>query len=171
MADNHSTPETRELEAPRSETARPEGAPTEAPPSEAVSAEAASTDDASSLRTVRHWPLKLQLAPVDDVLLHKAPLLICGDCTAFATRGFHDRAADGKAMLIGCPKFEDPRLLKMKMVELFQTAHSPSCSVVRMEKPCCKGLVTVCAEAAKECGMPFEVQEIIVFCSGELEGA
>jgi len=126
-------------------------------------------EDASDLRTVQHWPLKLQLAPVDDALLHKAPLLICGDCTAFASRGFHDRAGKDKAMLIGCPKFEDPRLLKAKMVELFKTAHSPSCGVVRMEKPCCKGLVTICAEAAKECDMPFEIQETIVFCSGALE--
>ncbi len=125
--------------------------------------------DAPTLRTVQHWPLKLQLAPVDDALLHKMPLLICGDCTAFATKIFHDRVSGGKAMLIGCPKFEDPRLLKAKMVELFKTAHAPSCSVARMEKPCCKGLVTVCAEAAIECDMPFEVKETIVFCSGELE--
>lgn len=122
-----------------------------------------------TMRTSLHWPLKLQLAPVDDGILFGTHLLICGDCTAFASRGFHDRAGKGKTMLVGCPKFEDSRLLKAKMLELFRTARPKSCFVARMEKPCCKGLVTVCAEAAKECDVPFRVEEVIVYCDGEME--
>lgn len=122
-----------------------------------------------AMRTSRHWPLKLQLAPVDDVMLFGADLLICGDCTAFASKGFLDTVGKGKAMLIGCPKFEDPRLLKAKMIELLQTARPKSCSVARMEKPCCKGLVTICVEAARECEVPFAVDETVVYCSGDLE--
>ena len=123
----------------------------------------------SDLRTASHWPLKLRLAPVEDPLLYASHLMIAGDCTAFATKAFHDQVSPGKAMLIGCPKFEDPRMLTAKLVELFQTARPLTCTVARMEKPCCKGLYTVCQDAAKTAGMEMPISETIIYCSGQIE--
>ena len=120
-------------------------------------------------RTAFHWPLKLQLAPLDDPSLRGADLIISGDCTAFATSHYHERLRAGRVMLIGCPKFEDPRALTAKMTEIFKEAGPRSCMVARMEKPCCKGLVTVCRDAARAIGSDLEVREVVVYCSGVVE--
>lgn len=118
--------------------------------------------------TAGHWPLKLRLAPVEEPLLRHAHLLICGDCTAFASSAFHDTLSPGRAMLIGCPKFEDPRMLTAKLVELFQVAAPSGCTVARMEKPCCKGLYTICQDAAKTSGLDMGIDETVISCSGDV---
>lgn len=117
----------------------------------------------------RHWPLKLRLAPLDDALLQNAALFICGDCTAFATRSFHDLLTPNQIMLIGCPKFEEPRMLAAKLEELFSQVRPSACTVARMEKPCCKGLHTLCRDAAQKTGALFTVREIVVSCAGGVE--
>lgn len=121
-------------------------------------------------RTAFHWPLKLRLAPLDDPLLQGADLAVCGDCAAFASKEFHAHMGNGRIMLIGCPKFEDPRELTAKLAELFTATKPSRCMVFRMEKPCCKGLVTICADAAKAAeaeAMP--LGETIVYCNGAIE--
>lgn len=116
-----------------------------------------------------HWPIKLCVAPDDDPALRGASILVAGDCTAFACADFHGRIGRGRAVLIGCPKFESPKVLTDKMIDVFRRAGPVECSIARMEKPCCKGLLTICADAAKAAGFTGPIRESIVYCSGAFE--
>ena len=115
-----------------------------------------------------HWPLKLRLAPVDDQKLLGCHLLIAGDCTAFACPDMNQRVQAGKVTLIGCPKFENAKELTEKLTELLRVVSPLSCTIARMEKPCCKGLVTICSDAVKAAESPIALQETIIYCRGGL---
>lgn len=117
----------------------------------------------------RHWPLKLSLCETESDLMRGARLLIAGDCTAFACRDLHLSQAKGKVILIGCPKLEDPKVLLEKTMALFRQANPESCTVVRMEKPCCKGLHTICTQAAKAVRQDLSVDDVVIYCDGLMQ--
>ncbi|MDL2207279.1 4Fe-4S binding protein [Desulfovibrio sp. OttesenSCG-928-M16] len=137
--------------------------------SEAVSVTAADIETVQDgCGPCRHWPLKIRLAPVDDPQLAGSHILAAGDCTAFACPDFHRLVNPGKVTLIGCPKFENPKELTEKITEIFRIARPESCTIARMEKPCCKGLVTICSDAAKAAGFDGPLQDIVIHCKGGL---
>ncbi len=115
-----------------------------------------------------HWPLKIRLMSPDAPFLEGADLLIAADCAAFASPAFNDALRPGRITLIGCPKFEDYRELSGRLAEIFRTARPKSCTVARMEVPCCNGLLNACREAGEESGVP--VREVVVARTGDLKG-
>ena len=66
--------------------------------------EKAPTPGASALG---HWPIKLRLVAPQAPFLKGASLLVAADCAPFAAGDFHSRFLEGKALLCGCPKFDD----------------------------------------------------------------
>ena len=54
-----------------------------------------------------HWPVKLRLVAPKSPFLQGAHLLVAADCAPFAAGDFHARFLQGKALVCGCPKFED----------------------------------------------------------------
>ena len=65
---------------------------------------AAPTPGASALG---HWPIKLRLVAPQAPFLKGASLLVAADCAPFAAGDFHSRFLEGKALVCGCPKFDD----------------------------------------------------------------
>ena len=111
----------------------------------------------------RSWPVKLRLAPPSAPFLRNADLLVAADCSAAASPRFHELAA-GKVVLIACPKFEEG--VRERLTELCRVARPASLTVLRMEVPCCRGLVAACRDAASDCGDAFSVHERIMGCDG-----
>ena len=111
----------------------------------------------------RSWPVKLRLAPPSAPFLRNADLLVAADCSAAASPRFHELAA-GKVVLIACPKFEEG--VRERLTELCRVARPASLTVLRMEVPCCRGLVAACRDAASDCGDAFPVHERIMGCDG-----
>ncbi|MGB4337119.1 MAG: 4Fe-4S binding protein [Bacillota bacterium] len=110
----------------------------------------------------RNWPIKLRLVPV-GAWLRGADVAIWADCTGFALMaGASDRTKD-RAMLVGCPKFDDRKLYVEKLVEIFRTADLRSVHVYHMSMSCCSGLVGLVKQAQDIAGTnvpvtAFEVQ-------------
>lgn len=111
----------------------------------------------------RSWPVKLRLAPPSAPFLRNADLLVAADCSAAASPRFHELAA-GKVVLIACPKFGEG--VRERLTELCRVARPASLTVLRMEVPCCRGLVAACRDAASDCGDAFPVHERIMGCDG-----
>ncbi len=105
------------------------------------------------------WPVKLRLVSADAPFLRGADLVIAADCAAPVAANFQ-KYAKGKITLIGCPKFEEGGLLAPKLTQIFRTAKPKSCTVIRMEVPCCGGLVQALRTAYAESGMAFPLKEI-----------
>ena len=112
------------------------------------------------------WPVKLRLVPPQAPFLANSHILLAADCAAAASALFHQEA-DGKVVLIACPKFEDTDAMKDKLVSILRSAQPASVTVIRMEVPCCKGIASICREACAALGMEDRVTEIIFGCDGQ----
>ncbi len=111
------------------------------------------------------WPVKIRLVSPDSPFLKGADLVIAADCAAPVTPQFQEYVK-GKIVLIGCPKFEEGSFLAPKLLQIFRQAKPKSCTVLRMEVPCCGGLPHAVRAAHAECGLHFPLEEKILSRSG-----
>lgn len=89
---------------------------------------------------LRQWPCQIKLIPVDAPYLTNAHLLIAADCTAFAYANIHREFMRNKITLIGCPKLDDIDYSE-KLTEIIKRHEIRSITVLKMEVPCCGGMV------------------------------
>jgi Fe-S-cluster-containing hydrogenase component 2 len=109
-----------------------------------------------------HWPVQLRLVSPEAPFLKGADLLVAADCTAFAYAGFHEDFLKGRALLIGCPKFDNPELYLERLTDIFREADIKSVTVLVMEVPCCQGMTAIVERAVRDSGkdIPFSVSVI-----------
>jgi ferredoxin len=115
-----------------------------------------------------HWPVKLRLVPPEASFLKGADLLLAADCTAVALPGFHQRLA-GKAVLTGCPKFDDAEFSVQRLAAILREAGPSSLTVLEMEVPCCSGLGRIAGEAIRRSGRDVRAQRLIVGRRGAIQ--
>jgi len=125
---------------------------------------------AEAERPLSHWPIQIKLIGTVAPFLNNADLLVAADCTAFATRGFHDDYLRGRKLLIGCPKLDGGQLYVDKFTEIFSNIPIKSVGVLRMEVPCCGGMTAILAEAIRRSGRDIPLRETIVGVAGGLVG-
>jgi MinD superfamily P-loop ATPase containing an inserted ferredoxin domain len=88
---------------------------------------------------LRQWPCQIKLVPPDAPYFDGANLVICADCTAYAYPNIH-QFMHNKITLIGCPKLDDVDYSE-KLTAILNRNDIRSITVVRMEVPCCGGIV------------------------------
>lgn len=112
------------------------------------------------------WPVQLKLINPGADYLKGADLLIAADCTAFAYGAFHRDFIQGRITLIGCPKLDDNQFYAEKLAEIFKTAQPKSITVVRMEVPCCSGIVQSVKQAMLNSGVIVPYSEVTIGIDG-----
>ena len=117
-----------------------------------------------------NWPVQLKLVAVNAPFLNEADLLLAADCTAFSAVNFHSRFIKGKKLVIACPKLDDAQLYFDKLTEMFRSSRIKSVTVVRMEVPCCCGLIYLTKEAVKASGKDIPIEEIVIGIKGGIVG-
>ncbi len=107
------------------------------------------------------WPVQIKLAPVNAPYFNNANLLIAADCAAFAYGDFHNKFIQNRITLMGCPKLDGVDYAE-KLTEIIKNNNIKSVTAVRMEVPCCKGLVTAVMTAIQNSGkfIPWRVAVI-----------
>ena len=113
-----------------------------------------------------NWPVQLKLVPPAAPYLKGADILLAADCAAVAVPDFHARYLKNRPVIISCPKLEDNEPQIAKLAEIVRTARPASLTVVRMEVPCCGGLVRVAQEAVRQAGLDVPVKTVIVGVDG-----
>jgi Pyruvate/2-oxoacid:ferredoxin oxidoreductase delta subunit len=103
-----------------------------------------------SQSALSQWPVQLMLVPPGAPFLKQADLLICADCVPFCVPDFHSRYLAGRAVLVACPKLDNLDFYKEKLKQIFAEAQPTSITVLRMEVPCCGGIVQAVIEARNE---------------------
>ena len=123
------------------------------------------TESVSELTT---WPVQLKLVNPRAPYLENADLLIAADCTAFSRASFHRDFMTGRVTLIGCPKLDDNDYYTQKLTEILSYNSIRSIRVVRMEVPCCGGIVSAIKRAmlASETIVPYE--EVVIGINGNI---
>jgi Pyruvate/2-oxoacid:ferredoxin oxidoreductase delta subunit len=104
------------------------------------------TPEAAS-SALSHWPVKLRLVSPKAPFLKGAELLVAADCAAFAAGDFHARYLHGRAVVCGCPKFEDLEESAAKLTAILKENDITGITIVNIEVPCCHGLVQVVRQA------------------------
>ncbi|MCF8025311.1 MAG: 4Fe-4S binding protein [Desulfobacteraceae bacterium] len=119
-----------------------------------------------------HWPVQIRLVPPKAEFLKNADLLVLADCVAVAYPDLHKDLLEGRAVMMGCPKFDDTEAYIAKFTDVFKQAGIRSVITVIMEVPCCSGLPNIVKKAVEAAEVSVPHREIVISTSGEiLEGA
>lgn len=113
------------------------------------------------------WPVKLYLVNPHAPYFDGAELLIAADCAPLAYAAFHPDFLRGKAVVIGCPKFDDLELYRDKLTAILRENNVRKVTVLHMEVPCCFGLVQVAKEAVAASGKDIPFEDVTVTIRGE----
>lgn len=130
---------------------------------EADSAASVQNDETSALT---HWPVQIRLVPPNAPFLKGADLLVLADCVPLAFPTLHRDFLEGKAVMMGCPKFDDVESYIEKFSEIFKTAGIKSVTVVVMEVPCCAGLPIIVKRGMELSGKALPMEKVVVSTKG-----
>jgi ferredoxin len=115
-----------------------------------------------------HWPIKLRLVTPKAPFLKGASLLVAADCAPFAAGDFHSRYLAGKAMVCGCPKFDDVPEHVAKLTAILKENDIQEISIVNMEVPCCFGLVQIVRQGLEASGKNLPVNICTLGTTGQV---
>lgn len=115
-----------------------------------------------------HWPVQIRLVPPGAPFLRDADLLIAADCVPVAYPSFHNDFLKGKAVMIGCPKFDNAEEYIEKLSKVFQVSGIKSITSVVMEVPCCSALPIIVKKALAKAGTDIPFKEVVVSARGEI---
>jgi hypothetical protein len=125
---------------------------------------------ARSKSALAHWPVQIKLVPPTAPFLKGADLLVAADCTPVAYPNFHQDFLKGKAVMVGCPKFDDVQEYVQKFADIFNTAGVRSVTVVVMEVPCCQGLPLIVERGMEAAGKKVPMEKVVISTRGEVLG-
>ena len=135
-----------------------------AAPAPAAAAVASTAAPESNITT---WPVQIKLVPVNAPYFHQASLLVAADCTAFAAADFNARFMKGRVTLIGCPKLDDGDYSE-KLTAILKANDVAKITVVRMEVPCCAGIVNAVKQALAQSGKMIPWQVVTIGVDGSI---
>ncbi len=138
------------------------------PPSPCDCANQAKTQASSGPSALGHWPVQIRLVPAGAPFLKNADLVIAADCVPVAYPSFHRDFLAGKAVMIGCPKFDDVQGYVDKLTRVFAESGIKSITAVIMEVPCCAGLPAIVKKALENSGMDIPFSQVTVSARGEI---
>jgi len=130
---------------------------------------ASAADGGEAESALGNWPVQLALLPVAAPYLDGADLLLAADCVGFALPGLHRRLLGGKVVAVACPKLDDASAHAEKLAAILAARSVRSLTVVRMEVPCCTGIVRAAEAALAEAGSDLPLREIVVGIDGRIQ--
>ena len=113
------------------------------------------------------WPIQIKLVPAAAPFFDGARLLVAADCCAFANADFHNSFMKGHVTLIGCPKL-DGEDYSQKLTQIIIQHDIKSITVVRMEVPCCAGIVGAVQKALLASGKTIPCSAVTIAINGQI---
>ncbi len=126
-----------------------------------------SQDNIAPESRLSQWPIQIKLVPVNAPYFKNADILIAADCTAYAYGNFHNDFIKGKITLIGCPKLDEGDYAQ-KLTAILNNNNINSLTVVRMEVPCCGGIVNAVKRALEASGRIIPWQIVTISVDGKI---
>lgn len=166
----------RGLEAPAAASSAPEAAGCQGgcPGSRTLEFAPAAAAEAETRKPPRpsqlsQWPVQLHLLPVSAQYLRGAELLLSADCVAYALGDFHKQYLAGKKLAIACPKLDSHQEIYVdKLTAMIDQSGIRSLTVMTMEVPCCRGLLSLVEKALNQADGKPPLTWIQVSVQGEI---
>lgn len=124
--------------------------------------------DSLSESELTHWPVKIRLVPSNAPFLNDADVLVLADCVPAAYPDLHKHLIKGRAVMMGCPKFDDAQQYIDKMEKICLHGGIKRLTSVIMDVPCCSGLHHIVREGRKASGMNIPLEEIVINRRGKI---
>lgn len=118
---------------------------------------------------LNQWPIQIHLVGPGAPFFSNRELVVLSTCAPIASADVHWRFIRGRGVVVGCPKLDQTDGYAEKLGEILKDSSIPKVIVVRMEVPCCGGLVSIVQEAVKLSGRTdLEFEEVTIGLSGEV---
>ncbi len=118
--------------------------------------------------TLGHWPVQIKLVPAKAPFLRGADLVVLADCVPVAFPTLHRDFLKGKAVMMGCPKFDDIEEYINKFAQVFKEAGLKSVTTVVMEVPCCSGLPLIVKKGMDQSGVKVPMEKVVISTKGKI---
>ncbi|HEX2925417.1 MAG TPA: 4Fe-4S dicluster domain-containing protein [Ruminiclostridium sp.] len=128
---------------------------------------AAPVESASPVSELMQWPCQIKLVPVNAPYFDNCDLLIAADCTAYAYSNIHRDFMRNRITLIGCPKLDEVDYAD-KLTAIIANNNINSVKVLRMEVPCCGGIVSAVKTALIQSGKMIPWSIVTISTNGEI---
>ncbi len=115
-----------------------------------------------------HWPVQIMLVPPTAPFLKGADLLVLADCVPVAFPTVHRDFLKGKAVMMGCPKFDDAQHYIEKFAQICKQSGIKSITAVVMEVPCCSGLPIIVKKGMELSGVQIPMEEVVISTRGQI---
>lgn len=115
-----------------------------------------------------HWPVQIMLVPPTAPFLKGADLLVLADCVPVAFPTLHRDFLEGKAVMMGCPKFDDAEHYIEKFSQVCSQSGIKSITTVVMEVPCCSALPMIVKKGMELSGTKLPIDEVVISTRGEI---
>jgi len=116
-----------------------------------------------------HWPVQLHLINPHAGHFRGSNLLLAADCVAFSLGNFHSQYLKGKTLAIACPKLDSNKESYVeKITSLIDDAQVDTITVMKMEVPCCGGLVQLARMAMEQAKRKVPIKVITVGIQGDI---
>ncbi|TDT61309.1 4Fe-4S binding protein [Fonticella tunisiensis] len=134
------------------------------------SSDKSSRPEANTIPTksqLRQWPCQIRLVPPNASYFENAHLLVAADCTAYAYANIHNDFMVNRITIIGCPKLDDTNYAE-KFTEILEAHEIKSITVLRMEVPCCGGIVNAVNQALLNSSRMIPLQVVTIGVDGNI---
>jgi len=115
-----------------------------------------------------HWPVQIMLVPPNAPFLKGADLLVLADCVPVAFPTLHRDFLQGKAVMMGCPKFDDAEHYIEKFAQICKQSGIKSLTSVVMEVPCCSALPMIVKRGMELSGVKIPMEEVVISTRGKV---
>lgn len=113
------------------------------------------------------WPVQLKLVSPNSAFFDNSHLLVAADCCAYMYSEFHNDFMKDKITLIGCTKLDSIDYTD-KLKAIIDNNNIISITVVRMEVPCCSGIVKCVSDAIRLSGKNIPLEKYIISTKGTI---
>ncbi len=114
------------------------------------------------------WPIQIHLVSPFAPSFEGRELVILATCAPVASADVHWRYLRGRSVVIGCPKLDNSQPYAEKLKSIITSNNIPKVTVVRMEVPCCMGIVQMAKEAVAQSGKDIPLVEDVISIEGEV---
>lgn len=116
-----------------------------------------------------HWPVQMHLINPAAAHFQNSDLILAADCVAFSLGNFHSNFLKGKTLAIACPKLDSNKEVYIdKLVALIDKSKVNTITVMKMEVPCCGGILQMVQIALQHASRKVPVKSITVSVTGEI---
>lgn len=118
---------------------------------------------------LRQWPVQLHLIPALALQFKGKDLLLSADCVAYTSGDFHKDFLKNKVLAIACPKLDSGQEVYVeKLTALIDHAKVNTITVMIMEVPCCRGLLSLAQKALMQAQRKVPIKVIVMGIGGEV---